>query len=264
MTAPTTTDSAIDNQEPDTYVNTAAMIESSSKEVVYTKLLPPYTQTLFVELIRFSTSSSDVANGTFPPPSAPTPPHFHPRPVELGQSSSRRHSHPLPTPPTPVHELVKPPSTNGHQVPPPPPWSTQWHTITSNPPPARRSEVPEHTPPQPPQSSQSLSASPHSGKKRKFATDESPPPEPTGSRSPKQPRRLPQTPVLPSASVPARAMQQTLSPSLAMIVSPVDTEPSPRPSSSIPFLASTPLIPKSSRPSDTPPTRNVNLLSKNK
>lgn len=255
----------IDNQEPDTYVNTAAMLEDSSKEVIYTKMLPPYTHTLFVELIRFSTSSSDGVNGSFPPPSTPAPLSFHSRPVESGQSGSRRHSHtplPLPTPPTPVFELIKPP-TNGHHVPPPPPWTTQWHTITSNPAPTRRSEVPEHSPPQPQQPPQPLSASPHSGKKRKFA-DESPPPEPTGSRSPKQARRPPQTPVLPPASVPARAMQQTLSPSLAMIVSPVDTEPSPRPSSSIPFLTSTTLIPKSSRPSDTPPMRPTNHLSKNK
>ncbi|KAG6335290.1 hypothetical protein ID866_3794 [Astraeus odoratus] len=248
----------IDNQDPDTYVDTTAMLENPSKDVIYTKLVPPYTQTLFVELIRFTLGSSDITNTSHSVP----PPAIH-RPAEAGPSASHRHSHPplpLPTPPTPVYEIARQPTTNGHHVPPPPPWSTQWHTIMSNPTPARRSEASEHPAPPP-----SLSTSPHSGKKRKFA-DESPPPDVSGSRSPKQPRRLPQTPVLPPVSAPARAMQQTLSPSLAMIVSPVDTEPSPRPASSAPYVgasASTSL-PKPPRPGDTPPVRPIKLVPKTK
>ncbi|KAG1752367.1 PLU-1-like protein-domain-containing protein [Suillus paluster] len=194
----------VDNQDPDTYVNTSAMLDTFSKDVVYTKMLPPYTQTLFVELIRFSPGQPDLINGNVPSRSAPA--LAMPHSTEPGPSTHHRHSHihsapiPLPTPPTPVYELARQPSTNGHHVPPPPPW-------------------------------QSRSQSPHSNKKRKYA-DDSPQdnPEP---RSPKQ-RRLPQTPVLPSTSVGARTMQQALSPSLAMIVSPVDTEPSPRRAPSIP------------------------------
>ncbi|KAI6152394.1 hypothetical protein BKA82DRAFT_4457467 [Pisolithus tinctorius] len=240
-----------DNQDEDTY-------ETSSKDIIYMTLPRPYTQTLIVELIRYTSGSSEVINCAPPQHSVSAPPL--PRPPESGPSASHRHSHtplPLPTPPTPVYELARQPSTNGHHVPPPPPWCTQWHNITSNPTPTRRSEVPEYPLPPPP-----LSLSPHSGKKRKFA-DESPPPEVRGSRSPKQARRLPQTPVLPPASVPARAMQQTLSPSLAMIVSPVDTEPSPRPASSVPFATG----PSSSsqRPSNTPPAKPMKLvIPKNK
>lgn len=246
-----------DNSDKDTYVNTTAMLETCSKDVIYKTLPPPYTQTLIVELIRYTSGSSEVVNCPPAPHSVLTPPL--PRPPESGPSASHRLSHtplPLPTPPTPVYELSRQPSANGHHVPPPPPWSTQWHNITSNPTPTRRSEVPEYSLPPPP-----LSLSPHSGKKRKFA-DESPPPEARGSRSPKQTRRLPQTPILPPASVPARAMQQTLSPSLAMIVSPVDTEPSPRPASSVPYSGPTS---SSQRPSNTPPVKPIKLvMPKNK
>jgi histone demethylase JARID1 len=188
---------------------------------------------------------------------APSMPRF----ADPGPSSSHRHSHshsqhtplPLPTPPTPVYELARQPSSNGHHVPPPPPWSTQWHNITQTPAP-HRSEAPEH-PAHP--------ISPHGGKKRKFV-DESPAPELIGSRSPKQQRRLPQTPVPHPAPVPSRAMQQTLSPSLAMIVSPVDTEPSPRPASSVPFGG--PSSSSHSKPNTPPvPVRSVKLvMPKNK
>ena len=229
-------------------MNTSAMLDSFSKDVVYTKMLPPYTQTLFVELIRFTPGQPESVNGmsssqrSLPPPSIP-------RSADPGPSSSshHRHSHshhtplPLLTPPTPVYELARQPSSNGHHVPPPPPWSSQWHSITPTPTAPRRSEAPEqpHSAP--------LPISPHGGKKRKFADDSPTPPDiphghsgpssssASGSRSPKQARRHPQTPVPPPATVPARAMQQTLSPSLAMIVSPVDTEPSPRPTASVPY-----------------------------
>ncbi|KIJ69805.1 hypothetical protein HYDPIDRAFT_164076 [Hydnomerulius pinastri MD-312] len=247
----------IDNQDPDTYVNTNAMLDSFSKDVVYTKMLPPYTQTLFVELIRFTPGQPESLNGLPPPRGTSTP--SMPRSVDPGPSTNHRHSHshhaplPLPTPPTPVYELSRQPSSNEHHVPPPPPWSAQWHSNTPAPPHPRRSEAPEYP----------HSMSPHGGKKRKFV-DESPAPELPGSRSPKQ-RRLPQTPVPLPASVPARAMQQTLSPSLAMIVSPVDTEPSPRPASSVPFGGPSSSSHPKPRPSDTPPVRSVKLvMPKNK
>ncbi|KIK96126.1 hypothetical protein PAXRUDRAFT_826282 [Paxillus rubicundulus Ve08.2h10] len=250
----------IDNQDPDTYVNTNAMLASFSKDVVYTKMLPPYTQTLFVELIRFTPGQPDqTMNGVQPQRGLAAP--SMPRSADPGPSSGLRHSHshsqhtplPLPTPPTPVYELARQPSSNEHHVPPPPPWSTQWHNITQTPAP-HRTEAPEH-PAHP--------ISPHGGKKRKFV-DESPAPELIGSRSPKQQRRLPQTPVPHPAPVPARAMQQTLSPSLAMIVSPVDTVPSPRPASSVPFGA--PSLSSHSKPNTPPvPVRSVKLvMPKNK
>ncbi|KAF9236221.1 PLU-1-like protein-domain-containing protein [Melanogaster broomeanus] len=246
----------LDNQEPDTYVNIGAMLDSFSKDVIYTKMLPPYSQTLFVELIRFTPGQPESMNGAQLQRGLPAPSMSMPRSADPGPSSGHRHSHshshhtplPLPTPPTQVYELTRQPSSNGHHVPPLPPWSSQWRNMTPSPAPPRRSEAPEH-PPHP--------ISPHGGKKRKFV-DESPAPDLPGSRSPKQQRRLPQTPVPAPASVPARAMQQTLSPSLAMIVSPVDTEPSPRPPSSVSFGG-----PSSSslhtKP-NTPPVRSVKLV----
>lgn len=259
------------------------MLDSFSKDVVYTKMLPPYTQTLFVELIRFTPGQPESANGA-PPRSLPVP--SMPRSADPGPSSSHRHhAHPhhsplpLPTPPTPVHEFARQPSTNGHYVPPPPPWSSQWHSITPTPAIPRRSEAPDQPPLVP------LPISPHGGKKRKFVDDSPTPPDiphghsgpgsgsgsASGSRSPKQARRHPQTPVQPPASVPARAMQQTLSPSLAMIVSPVDTEPSPRLSLSVPYGSSAPPPalppplqppphPSTSKHSNTPPMRSLKLV----
>ncbi|KAG9317792.1 PLU-1-like protein-domain-containing protein [Chiua virens] len=229
----------IDNQDPDTYVNTGAMLDSFSRDVVYTKMLPPYTQTLFVELIRFTPGQPEGVNGTTQRgPLAPS----MPRSIDPGSSSNHhRHSHshhaplPLPTPPTPSHEAILPPlvvrkyQTNHHP-----------HYFPC-PRMVARSAIRYRQP---------------------------------GSRSPKQARRHPQTPVLPPTSVPARAMQQTLSPSLAMIVSPVDTEPSPRPSSSVsygnpppplpplqpPPLASGSVSASTSRHSNTPPLRSIKLV----
>ncbi|KAG6373774.1 PLU-1-like protein-domain-containing protein [Boletus reticuloceps] len=167
----------IDNQEPDTYVNTSAMLDSFSKDVVYTKMLPPYTQTLFVELIRFTPGQPESANGVSLQRGLQSP--SIPRSADPGPSSSHyRHTHPLhsplplPTPPTPVYELVRQPSSNGHHVPPPPPWSSQWHSITPTPAVPRRSEAPEQPHPAP------LPASPHGGgKKRKFVDDSPTPPD---------------------------------------------------------------------------------------
>ncbi|OAX43353.1 hypothetical protein K503DRAFT_765912 [Rhizopogon vinicolor AM-OR11-026] len=236
----------VDNQDPDTYVNTSAMLDTFSKDIVYTKMLPPYTQTLFVELIRFSPGQPELSNGNTPTPrSAPMP--VMPRIAEPGPSTHHRHSHihsipiPLPTPPTPVYELARQPSANGHHVPPPPPWSTQWHSLTPSPLPPR-GQVQEQSRPQ----------SPHLNKKRKYVDDS--PQDNSEPRSPKQ-RRLPQTPVLPSASVGARTMQQALSPSLAMIVSPVDTEPSPRRAPSIP--------PTYARPPSSSSVKSVKLFAGN-
>ena len=254
------------------------MLDTFSKDVVYTKMLPPYTQTLFVELIRFTPGQPDSTNGGSSQRSLPMPSMS--RSADAGPSTShhrRSHSHhaplPLPTPPTPVYELARQPSSNGHHVPPPPPWSNQWHNTAAS----GRSEAPEQPHPHAPPP-----VSPHNGKKRKFVDDSPTPPDiphghsgpssgstPTsGSRSPKQARRHPQTPVLPPATAPARAMQQTLSPSLAMIVSPVDAEPSPRASASVPFGSSAPLQPPShastsastSGHSNTPPLRSIKLV----
>ncbi|KAG1805191.1 PLU-1-like protein-domain-containing protein [Suillus subaureus] len=211
----------VDNQDPDTYVNTSVMLDTFSKEVVYMKMLPPYTQTLFVELIRFSPGQPDLNNGNAPA-SRSVPAHTMSHIAEPGPSTHHRHSHihsapmPLPTPPTPVYELVRQPSANGHHVPPPPPW-------------------------------QSRPQSPHLNKKRKYADDT--PQDNPEPRSPKQ-RRLPQTPVLPPANAAARTIQQALSPSLAMIVSPVDTEPSPRRPPSIP--------PPYARPPSSPSLNTMN------
>ncbi|EGO02116.1 hypothetical protein SERLA73DRAFT_159163 [Serpula lacrymans var. lacrymans S7.3] len=246
----------IDNQEMNTYVNTKEMLDTFSKDIIYVKMLPPYTQTLFVELTRFVPGQPDNSspNGSTPrstagpsiprPPTAPDTSHHHP--MHLLHTPL-----PLPTPPPPVYEPVRTLPSSGHHVPPPPPWSNRWQNTT---PLSLASAQRSHL------SDSSHSTSPHSGKKRKFV-DETPD-DMAGSRSPKQ-RRMPQTPVPPSSTLSSRPLQQTLSPSLAMIVSPVDTEPSPRTTSS--YFAG----PSSSAGKlvngDTPPVKTVKLVvSKNK
>ena len=53
------------------FVDTKEMLDTFSKDIIYMRLPPPYTQTLFVDLIRFTPGQPDniAANGA--PMSAP-------------------------------------------------------------------------------------------------------------------------------------------------------------------------------------------------
>ncbi|THH02163.1 hypothetical protein EW026_g654 [Hermanssonia centrifuga] len=53
----------IDNPDQDMYVDTKEMLDTFSKDIVYTKLPHPYTQTLFVELCRFTPGQPDSMAG---------------------------------------------------------------------------------------------------------------------------------------------------------------------------------------------------------
>jgi len=44
----------LDFPDMDTYIDTENMLTSSSKDVIYKKLPRPYTQTLFVELVKYT------------------------------------------------------------------------------------------------------------------------------------------------------------------------------------------------------------------
>lgn len=106
------------------------MLDAFSKDIIYKELPPPYTQTLFIELIRFSPGQPDTvsANG----PSS----HLHPS----GTSSHAPHHPPpnghsyhprvLPAPPprAPVHRHSPPHQVNAPAgpMPPPPPWEVKW------------------------------------------------------------------------------------------------------------------------------------------
>ncbi|OCH95910.1 hypothetical protein OBBRIDRAFT_787757 [Obba rivulosa] len=101
----------VDNPDPDLYVDTKEMLDTFSKEIIYQRLPPPFTPTLFVELIRFTPGQPDnvTANGTpsassalsAPPsragPSTPHTPHTpHPQLTTNGSSSHPRPIQPIP------------------------------------------------------------------------------------------------------------------------------------------------------------------------
>lgn len=69
-------DSDIENPDPDIYVDTKEMLDTFSKDIIYLRLPPPYTQTLFVELIRFTPGQPDnvaagASNGSSTPHTLP-------------------------------------------------------------------------------------------------------------------------------------------------------------------------------------------------
>ena len=94
----------------DTYIDTENMLSSSSKSVIYKKLPRPYTQTLFVELVKYT-----------PGDTSPQEPSTSSRPHSGADDRATRHS----IPPSPHHHQSQSPDQNRY-VPPPPPWSSRW------------------------------------------------------------------------------------------------------------------------------------------
>jgi histone demethylase JARID1 len=216
------------------------MLDNFSKEIVYMKMLPPYTQTLFVELIRFTPGQPDGLysnghnhrhNGT---PSmgrqavAAPPPHSRHVPHPSMQGSSALNGFASERPMT----LASQPA--------PPPWS-RWSTMTV---PPVGTPPPGHIPPPP------------SSRKRKFV-DSTPAGIAESSASAAAKRPKPQIPTNPSP----RPAQPVSSPSLAKVLAPSESQLSPRPtaSTSISTNQLSPLTkPTPSRTST--PVRSVKLV----
>ncbi|GJE84541.1 PLU-1-like protein-domain-containing protein [Phanerochaete sordida] len=176
-----------ENIDTEAYVDTKEMLDTFSKEVIYMKLPPPYTQTLFVELVRFTPGQPDSIAGPpmngIPPPgrSAGTPVSGHP-PYQNGGSPHHRTpsssgpsiSSAPPRPVSPPMPYERTPSGGPHNIPPPPPWSasgrngvsSRWSNAAATaPPPTARGHPPEsHSP---------LDSPPLANRKRKHP-DESP------------------------------------------------------------------------------------------
>jgi len=223
------------------------------------KLPPPYTQTLFVELIRFTPGVPENSGGRRSPPQGQPVDEFLPRGLPSTNGSSSQAPHPraphppvshashhshrsAPIPPPNPYENGKPigiadPSSSRH-VPPPPPWSNQiWSNAgaTAPPPGARTHPDPRsphatspHVANTPPQSS--------AARKRKYP-DEVPPytPDERLGRgfSPGPPKRRQPSDTPQPASTTTPRSNQGLSPSLAMMLSPgpndIRTPPQSRP-----------------------------------
>lgn len=101
---------SLDPPDRDTYIDTESMLSSSSKTIIYKKLPRPHTQTLFVELVKYTPGE------TSPPESSSSS-----RPHSVVDDRASRHSISL----SPHHHQPQSPEQNRH-VPPPPPWSSRW------------------------------------------------------------------------------------------------------------------------------------------
>jgi len=101
------------------------MLDTFSKDIIYKELPPPYTQTLFIELIRFSPGQPDtvLANG---PPSHSISISSH-APIHPPPNGHSYHPRTLP-PRAPIHPYSPPHRINAPaaHVPPPPPWEIKW------------------------------------------------------------------------------------------------------------------------------------------
>ncbi|KAG6868752.1 hypothetical protein C0993_011021 [Termitomyces sp. T159_Od127] len=204
----------------DTYVDLKKMLETHSKEILYKKLAPPFSQTLFVDLIDYGwgpSQSTRTATSILRSSAS----HQPTRSLSLAGPSNHDHYHHPRSPPMSRSRPVETPngSPGSQYAATPPPWS-RW--------------TPVSTPGQPPTSQYryndypaSISQQPAPSRKRKQVEDVSSPEDLSrvSSSTPSAPptkRRPPLPPVpLSPPEAPIRH-KQTLSPSLAMIVSPID------------------------------------------
>jgi len=213
---------------------------------VYMKMLMPYTQTLFVELIRFTPGQPDgiYTNGQN---------QRHGSTPSMGRQAMAAtpapHTRHVPHPPThhspPVNGFItdRQMGVTSPHVPPPPPWS-RWGTTSIAPaaPPLQGSRLGGHT-----------VSTPSSSKKRKFI-DTTPSDIIAAELSIK--RQRPQTP---PTAIPRPAVS---SPSLAKVLAPSDSQIPPRPttSTSTPIISAALAKSTPSRTSTPGPVRSVKLV----
>lgn len=205
------------------------MLDTFSKSIIFKQMPPPQAPTLFVELVQFhagsdagitSASSSSHPIGHAPLPSYPTPPPLPPS-----------YAYPHHGPPIMTHPPPPPSMSSSHApgAPPPPPWSRWAPMSTPKVPPstqrrAANGEGPRMSVPPP--------LPPSTSRKRKHTDDMSdyhhhyshvPRLEDDNRLNSSYPLKRHAGPSLTPtpASTPPRPVQ-TLSPSLAMIVSPTN------------------------------------------
>ncbi|PPR02653.1 hypothetical protein CVT24_002136 [Panaeolus cyanescens] len=223
----------------DIYVNVKEILETCSSRILYKKLARPMVPTLFIELVEFIPGSDEVQSTPNAPASRPPhmvpqhPPMSWPHPSHPPQSFVA-HGPPLTNshPPSAMNTFATVTPQNGSYAPPPPPWNhnnswSRWGAVTtpSMPPSTHRRGTLEpgrlNGTSQP-----SSSAVVVPNRKRKhvdegISHDKTVDEDLRPSATPFSQKRhagpsLTPTPISPPRSV------QTLSPSLAMIVSPVN------------------------------------------
>ncbi|KAJ3507087.1 hypothetical protein NLJ89_g6503 [Agrocybe chaxingu] len=252
----------------DVYVNTKEMLDTFSKVVIYKKLPAPQTPTLFVELVQFQPGS----DGTMSTASAPPPRQANHRisqPVHNGIGQTFSH-HSVSHGPIQMHQpgptMSTFSATPSGGVPPPPPWS-RWGTMsTPAMPPSTQRRAPNGEGSRVNGSSQSSA----SGSRKRKHTEEvevipqaqsqpqpQPQPQPQHQHRPLPPsmqeedsrmnntfplKRHTGPSLTPTPMSPPNRPVQTLSPSLAMIVSPTNqaVHTSPRNGNQLPPLRNGP------------------------
>ncbi|KAI0775906.1 PLU-1-like protein-domain-containing protein [Trametes elegans] len=250
----------VDTKEADVFVDTKEMLDTFSKDIIYMRLPPPYTQTLFVDLIRFTPGQPDnvASNGALPPPLARNlpPPGNGPPPMPLanGSSAHPRAMHPHPHPHAhahthhahgPSHGPVPPPPSGSpydmarvagpsSQFPPPPPWAatSRWSSAAAAAAPPGARPMPPMQPMQPLQPNgeplrSPLQTSPQMSRKRKYPDDVPPPGAPDERLAPAplihSPKRMHSTQSTPQPS--AARPNPGMSPSLAMMLAQAPGDP---------------------------------------
>jgi histone demethylase JARID1 len=222
------------------------------------KMLPPYTQTLFIELMRFTPGQPDGLYSNGHSHRHTGTPTMGRQAMTAGPSPHSRHVPHTPiqsSPPLNGFGSDRPMNIVTQHVPPPPPWS-RWSTMTV--PPAV--PLPQGHIPTPP-----------SSRKRKFvdatpagvAAESSASAKRSKPQTPKPQTPKPQTPKppIPLSDPSPRSSHIVSSPSLAKVLAPSDSQPPVRPSTSAVMPSIQLSTPAKSSPSRTStPVRSVKLV----
>lgn len=212
----------------DFFVNTKAMLDGFSKDIIYRRLPAPYSPPIHLELIRFQPGQPDVhaTNGAARPPT-----HHHYAPPLPGPVLPHAVSVPMHITPSSSSVSTSSASSGQPHAPPPPPWSRWAPMATPSRPPStqrRQIQIPEapYPPPLPPPPRKRKHVEAASPGNEDPSRTSSAGPEPTSKRrivqgpSPPAPQSPASQAVTPQPIPPRPA--QTLSPSLALIVSPTN------------------------------------------
>ncbi|KIL70324.1 hypothetical protein M378DRAFT_20771 [Amanita muscaria Koide BX008] len=196
--------------DPSGIVNTKAMLDTFSKDIIYKPAPPTFNPVIYLEIVRFQPGQpeSHAVNGTRPPTQQP---YVAPLPGPIPHSHTA-----VPMHVTPSSSSVSNSSTSSQQHVPPPPWS-RWAPMTtpSRPPSTQRRQIQIPEAPCPPP----LPPPPRKRKHAETGSDQSR--TPSAGPEPSSKRRVMQGPT-PQPAAPTPRPTQTLSPSLALIVSPTN------------------------------------------
>ncbi|KAL0580509.1 hypothetical protein V5O48_001496 [Marasmius crinis-equi] len=187
---------AVEARRADVFIDWSRMLETASKDIIYMTLPQPVRETLYVELVKYTASGAAVASSSSATPSNDRhPPNGNRAVVNMsGAPPSGIFDHP------------------GHSPLPPPPWS-RWNAAG--------------TPEIPPANHHALYDEPPR-KRQRYAEDEHPPMasllhEPLSRRPSLPPSSAIEQQAPPPSHHPPSHSNQTLSPSLARLMSPVET-----------------------------------------